>query len=121
MAAMPPQVAFDTTRPRSLRSRHTMIVRSYRSGVLALVAALVPTLGAIWGVRWFVTQDGSAHLYNAHIIAKSLGPHSPFAAYYTVRWEALPNWSGHLLTAAVVSLMPVWAAGPAIPECSPAL
>src|SRR5258708_806892 len=91
-----------------------MSVASWRSGVLVLVAALIPVLGAVWGIRWFVTQDGSAHLYNAHIIASSLGPNSPFAAYYVVRWEALPNWSGHLVTAAVVSLMPVWAAGPAI-------
>jgi hypothetical protein len=91
-----------------------MIAASWRSGVLVLVAALVPVLGAVWGIRWFVTQDGSAHLYNAHIIASSLGPNSPFAAYYTVRWEALPNWSGHLVTAVLVSLMPAWAAGPAI-------
>jgi hypothetical protein len=91
-----------------------MMVASSRSGVLVLVAALVPALSAVWGIRWFVTQDGSAHLYNAHIIASSLGPNSPFAAYYTVRWEALPNWSGHLVTAALVSLMPAWAAGPAI-------
>lgn len=91
-----------------------MIAASWRSGVLVLVAALVPVLGAVWGIRWFVTQDGSAHLYNAHIIASSLGPNSPFAAYYAVRWEALPNWSGHLVTAALVSLMPAWAAGPAI-------
>jgi hypothetical protein len=91
-----------------------MSVPSWRSGVLVLVAALVPVLSAVWGIRWFVTQDGSAHLYNAHIIASSLGPNSPFAAYYAVRWEALPNWSGHLVTAALVSLMPAWAAGSAI-------
>jgi hypothetical protein len=89
-------------------------VPSSRSGILVLAAGLLPILAAVWGVRWFVTEDGPAHLYNAHIIAKSLGPNSPFAAYYTVRWVALPNWSGHLLTAAVVSLMPAWAAGPFI-------
>jgi hypothetical protein len=71
-------------------------------------------LSAIWGVRWFVTQDGSAHLYNAHIFARSLGPNSPFAAYYGVRWEAVPNWAGHLVSAAFISLMPASAAGPAI-------
>ena len=91
-----------------------MNVASWRSGVLVLVSALAPVLGAVWGIRWFVTQDGSAHLYNAHIIASSLGPDSPFAGYFTVRWEMLPNWSGHLVTAALVSVMPAWAAGPAI-------
>jgi hypothetical protein len=91
-----------------------MRVGSWRVGAVVLIAALVPVLAAVWGIRWFVTQDGPAHLYNAHIIASSLGSHSPFAAYYTVRWDALPNWSGHLVTAALVSLMPAWAAGPAI-------
>ena len=87
---------------------------SSRSGILVLAAALAPFLAAIWGVRWFVTQDGPAHLYNAHILARSLGANSPFSPYYTVHWQALPNWGGHILTAAVVSLMPAWAAGPAI-------
>lgn len=83
-------------------------------GLVVLVAALAPVLTAIWGVRWFVTQDGSAHLYNAHIIAESLGANSPFARYFLVRWEPLPNWSGHLVTAIFVSLLPAWAAGPAV-------
>jgi hypothetical protein len=91
-----------------------MMVASWRSGVLLLVVALIPVLAAVWGVRWFVTQDGSAHLYNAHIIVSSLRPNSPFDAYYMVRWEALPNWGGHLVTAPLVTLLPAWAAGPAI-------
>ena len=82
-----------------------MTVASWRSGALVLAAALVPVLAAVWGIRWFVTQDGPAHLYNAHIIASSLGPDSPFAAYYAVRWEALPNWGGHLVTALLVEAM----------------
>src|SRR4029450_3276817 len=94
--------------------RHDHSIARERSAALVLVAALVPVLGAIWGVRWFVTQDGPAHLYNAHILASSLGPTSPFAAYSVVRWEALPNWGGHLVTAALISLMPASVAGPAI-------
>jgi hypothetical protein len=91
-----------------------MFPPSWRSGFLVLVVALIPVLSAIWGIRWFVTQDGPAHLYNTHIIARSLGSNSPFAAFYGVRWEAVPNWSGHLVTAALVSLLPPWAAGSAI-------
>jgi hypothetical protein len=87
---------------------------SSRAGILVLVAALAPVLAAVWGIRWFVTQDGPAHLYNAHIIASSLGPNSPFAAYYVVRWDALPNWSGHLVTAVLASLLPASVAGPVI-------
>lgn len=88
--------------------------RTWGTGLVVLVAALAPVLTAVWGVRWFVTQDGSAHLYNAHIIAESLRPGSPFADYFEVRWEPLPNWSGHLVTAVFVSLLPAWGAGPAV-------
>ena len=87
---------------------------SWRPGCIVLLVALVPVLTAVWGVRWFVTQDGSAHLYNSHIIAQSLRPNSPFAAFYEVHWEPLPNWSGHIITAILVSVLPDWAAGAAV-------
>src|SRR4051794_37532554 len=41
-------------------------VRSRRRGLAAFLLALVPGLAAVWSVPWFVTQDGPAHLYNAH-------------------------------------------------------
>jgi hypothetical protein len=70
------------------------------------VAALLPALGAIWATPWFITQDGPAHLYNAHIIARSGDPHSPFRGVYQVRWSPLPNWAGHLSLVALLSLVP---------------
>jgi hypothetical protein len=88
--------------------------RARRRGVLVFLIALLPAVAAVWGVRWFVTQDGPAHLYNAHIIAASRDPSSPFRDYYTVSWEPLPNWGGHLLTVALVSALPLWASGPAV-------
>jgi hypothetical protein len=88
--------------------------RGRRWGLIIFVLALLPALGAIWGVGWFVTQDGSAHLYNAQIIASSLTPSSPYRSYFDVRWDPVPNWGGHLVTAVLVSLLPVWAAGPAV-------
>ncbi len=75
-----------------------------------LVVALLPAVAAVWCVPWFVTQDGPAHLYNAHIIARSSGPDSPFRPYFTVRWEPLPNWAGHLALAGLVAILPArWA------------
>jgi hypothetical protein len=68
--------------------------------------ALAPALGALGAVPWFVTQDGPAHLYNAQIIAQSLRPDSPFAPYYIVRWEPLPNWAGHLTLLGLISVIP---------------
>jgi hypothetical protein len=71
---------------------------------LVLVAALSPTLAAVWSVPWFVTQDGSAHLYNARIIRASFGTDSPFQDVYEVRWELLPNWAGHLAVAGLLEI-----------------
>jgi hypothetical protein len=70
------------------------------------VLLLVPALSAIWGVPWFVTQDGPAHLYNAHIIAKSFERNSPFANHYGIRWEPLPNWTGHLALVGLLQVLP---------------
>jgi hypothetical protein len=79
-------------------------------GLLTLVAALLPSLAAIWAVPWFVTQDGPAHLYNAQILKASLGPDSPFREVYEVQWKPLPNWAGHLTLMALLGALPPRAA-----------
>lgn len=68
-----------------------------RAGLVGLVA-LVPTLAAIWLVPWFVTQDGPAHVYNAHVLRELIarGEASPYARAYEARLEPVPNWAGHL-------------------------
>jgi hypothetical protein len=73
---------------------------------LVLTLALLPALAAVWTLPGFVTQDGPAHVYNAHILAESLRGNSPFAAYYTVRWDPLPNWAGHLALLGLVWALP---------------
>ncbi len=71
-----------------------------------LLLALLPTLLAVWSVPAFVTQDGPAHLYNAHILVESFGSDSPFANVYEVRWQVLPNWAGHLTLMALLGVLP---------------
>lgn len=75
-------------------------------GWFALGLALLPALGAVWLVPWFVTQDGPSHLYNAEIIGASLAPGSSFGDYFQVRWQALPNWAGHLATVGLLKVLP---------------
>jgi hypothetical protein len=79
-------------------------------GWIALALSLAPALAAIWGVPWFVTQDGPAHLYNAQILAWSFDPNSPFRDVYRVQWQPIPNWGGHLFLAGLVTLVPAWVA-----------
>jgi hypothetical protein len=70
---------------------------------------LAPVVVAIWVLPWFVTQDGPAHVYNAHVLLDlaQRGEASPYAWAYEARWQPLPNWAGHL---ALMGLMTV---GPA--------
>ena len=77
--------------------------------MLFLACLALPT-AAIWAVKGFVTQDGPAHLYNAEILVQSLSPSSPFQEYFEVRGQPLPNWGGHLVTAALVATLPPRAA-----------
>jgi len=81
-----------------------------RHAWLVLFAALAPALAAIWLVPWFVTQDGPAHIYNAQIIAWSFGPSSPFQNVYTINWQPIPNWAGHLALVGLISFLPAWVA-----------
>ena len=106
--ASPPD---DDLRSRSRWERVEKPARSsrFRSGIV-LVIALAPPLAAIWVVPWFVTQDGPAHVYNAQILAWSFEPSSPFRDVYTIRWQPIPNWIGHLALAGLVAVLPPWAA-----------
>ncbi len=76
---------------RSKETRTSAIVASVAFALLGCA------IGAIWSTRWFATQDGPSHIYNAKIIARSLSVDSPFAKAYRVQWKPLPNWCGHLL------------------------
>ena len=80
--------------------------RARRWGLAALALALLPSLAAVWSVRWFVTQDGPAHLYNARILADAGREGSPLREFYRVRWQPLPNWAGHLALLGLVETFP---------------
>ncbi len=77
---------------------------------LGLAVALLPAIAAIWASPCFLTQDGPAHLYNAHVLRRSFDPDSPYRSTYTVRWQPLPNWAGHLLFLALDAALPPRAA-----------
>jgi hypothetical protein len=79
-------------------------------GWLVLGLALTPSLAALAWVRPFVTQDGPAHVYNAHILVESLRPDSPFRDSFETQWALVPNWTGHLVLMALVDRLPPVAA-----------
>ncbi len=89
MSSSSTPVADHKTPPRAAPSTRWLAVT---------LLALAPSLGAIWLLPDFVTQDGPAHVYNAHVLLDLLdnGNASPFARVYEARIEPVPNWAGHL-------------------------
>lgn len=79
-------------------------------GWLLLAMALAPAVLIVGLSPAFVTQDGPAHVYNAHILAESFRAGSPFRDTFAVRWEPLPNWLGALLELALIAVLPPEAA-----------
>lgn len=76
------------------------LVASVIFGVLAL-----PVLAAVWGVAWFVTQDGAAHLYNSHIWGELLKGNPAVVAHYALRPYLVPNMAGQLVLAGLLSFL----------------
>jgi len=75
-----------------------------RRALFALALALAPALAAVWTHPGFVTQDGPAHLYNAHVLLHASDP--PFRRAFSVRREPLPNWAGHATLMALAAAFP---------------
>ncbi len=90
---------------RNEAATDTDVLRDRRRGLVVLLLALLPALLAVWIVPGFVTQDGPAHLYNAHILAESFRADSPFRDVFQVRWDPLPNLAGHLVLMGLISVL----------------
>jgi hypothetical protein len=101
---LPPQEL--SAQDRAQTSRAPVVFGSRFRGWILLAGVLLPAVLAVWTTPSFVTQDGPAHLYNTHILARSLAPDSPFRDVFRVNWSPLPNWSGHLLGMLLVSILP---------------
>jgi hypothetical protein len=83
--------------------------KSLESRLFALIAFL--HLLPVILLSPFVTLDGPAHLYNAHLIGELLTTHSTSAhAFFEFNSFPEPNWSGHLLLAGLMFIVPaLWA------------
>jgi len=66
----------------------------------ATAAALVP----IWLFRYFPTQDGPSHLYNAFV----LGHYSSgyYSSFFVLNLRPFPNWTIYLLMAPLTRVLP---------------
>lgn len=65
-----------------------------RLALLFTLFALLPAT-AIWSQKYFVTQDGPAHLYNANILLEGFRQSDSYASTFAVRQWLTPNVAGH--------------------------
>ena len=77
-----------------------------RPELVAYVATTGCCLIPIWLPSVFPSQDGGAHIYNAHILASLAGGDrtAHYADVYALNFTALANWADHLLLALLTAV-----------------
>ena len=75
--------------------------RSNRIVAALTAVALIP----VWLFRYFPSQDGPSHLYNAYVLAR-IG-HSPLVQqFFVINVRPFPNWTMYLLMAPLTLVLP---------------
>ena len=83
------------------------MVRKWDWQNLLFVTLLMVYLIPIWWFQYFPSADGPAHISNAGIIRDYNRPEGAiFREYYSFNPTPEPNWSGHLIMAALMYLVP---------------
>jgi hypothetical protein len=81
-------------------SRHDWLTRLY---LAVSIVAIIP----IWSVRYLPTVDGPSHLYNSWILQQLLGgADGPISEWFRIDWQPHPNWIGHAVMAALMTVVP---------------
>lgn len=78
--------------------------------LLYFLALAAPVLVAIWFVPWFVTQDGTLHVYNAYLLSTLSEENQPLAEFYAPRGGLLPYVGMYKLLAGLMSIISARAA-----------
>lgn len=69
----------------------------------------------VLSVKFFVTTDGPAHLYNSNIINQLLFySNDAIEKYFVFNNEIVPNWTGHIILALFNLLLPAYLAEKAL-------
>lgn len=66
-------------------------------------------------IRYFTTEDGGPHSYNAGILLEKIfHPESPLSEIFSINTTSLTNWTSHLLLALFRVGLPPWLADKAL-------
>ena len=61
----------------------------------------------LWSVHYLPTVDGPSHLYNSSVLLRLLsGEHGRLTDFYQIDWRPNPNWIGHAVMVALLTVLP---------------
>ena len=70
---------------------------------IATAGALIP----VWLFRYFPTQDGPSHLYNAWVLSQySDAASTSIRAYFVLNLRPFPNWTTYAISALLMRVIP---------------
>ena len=76
-------------------------------GYVTVIVLLIIHLLPVWGFKYFPTQDGASHIYNAYVL-KEYHKHENYRLreVYELNTTLFPNWTSHILLAALLYIFP---------------
>ena len=84
-----------------------MKTRLLSVGYVTVIVLLVVHLLPVWGFKYFPTQDGASHIYNAYVL-KEYHQHENYRLreVYKLNLTLFPNWTSHALLLLLLYIFP---------------
>ena len=84
-----------------------MKARQLSIGYITVIVMFVLHLLPVWGFKYFPTQDGASHIYNAYVV-KEYHKHENYRLreVYELNATIFPNWTSHALLAGLLYVFP---------------
>ena len=84
-----------------------MKTRLLSVGYITVIVMLVLHLLPVWGFKYFPTQDGASHIYNAYVV-KEYHNHENYRLreVYDLNATVFPNWTSHALLLLLLYIFP---------------
>ena len=84
-----------------------MKARLLSIGYVTVIVMLVLHLLPVWGFKYFPTQDGASHIYNAYVV-KEYHNHENYRLreVYDLNATVFPNWTSHALLLLLLYIFP---------------
>ena len=79
----------------------------FSKGVFLVIGLIVLHLIPVWGFKYFPTQDGASHIYNAYVLKEYHNPeNTQLREVYKLNPTLFPNWTSHALLLILMYIFP---------------